>query len=895
MRVPLLVSLSLVALAAACRTQVPARCPALPAAGRLTSPARAVATPILIRGATIWTAAGAVLPSADLLLRGGRIAAIGALSAEAGVRVIDARGKHVTPGLIDPHSHLGVYPVPHLTGNADGNEVVRPVSASARAADALWPQDPGIARALAAGVTTALVVPGSANLIGGEGVTIRLIPGRSAEELRFPGAPATLKLACGENPKRTYGEKGGPHTRMGNVARVRALLVAASEYRRRWARHREKLAAWRARGCPAKGDGGGEPEAPKRDLELETMVRVLEGELQPHWHCYRADEMLLLLELARAHGFRVRAFHHATEAYKIRRELAREGTGAVVWVNWWGFKAEALDAIPENAAMLLATGALAALHTDSPVVAQRFVHEAAQAYFRGRDAGLPISEDQALRLVTAHPARLLGIEREVGTIEPGKRADLAIWDGHPFSVYTRVERVLVDGHEVYERGAGARPTDLELGLLSAPPPLEGTAPPVPPPTLEAGWLQAPLARLQPAPAQGPTLAITGASVVHTMSGPAVDGGVVLLRGGRVVEVGARVTIPAGATRIEARGGVVTPGLIAAETGLGLVEVSLEASATEGSPRGRGLGAVRASLRASDALNPAGLPVATARAAGFTTAIVGTRGGLLSGQGAAFDLRDPVAARDTLVAPVAQHAWLGLAATRALGSRAHALARLRALLDDARVLARSRAAVEGNRFRKLAAPPRELEALVPVIERRLPLVIHVHRAADILSVLRLAEEQQLRVVLSGAAEAWRVAGEIARARVPVLVEVDRNLPESFDSLAARFDNAARLDRAGVLVAFSAAGDAHDLRLLRQLGGIASAWGLPRDRALAALTVAPARVFGLHDRGLLSPGARANLVVWSGDPLELSTRPLAVVVDGELHSPVTRQTLLRDRYR
>jgi imidazolonepropionase-like amidohydrolase len=862
----------------------------------------------LIRGATVWTAAGQVLERTDVLLRDGRIAEVGrGLAAPAGARVVDGRGKHLTPGLIDPHSHLGVYPVPGVVGNRDGNEVAKPLSPQALALDGIWPQDPGISLALAAGVTTVHVIPGSANLVGGEGVVIKLIPGRSVAELQFPGAGRTLKMACGENPKRVYGKKGGPFTRMGNLARVRAAFYKAREYRRAWERYGAAIAQWKRRVervCRGQGNAGwhggrGEgllpPPAPARDPALETLAGVLDGRVRVHCHCYRADEMQRMLELGRQFGFTIRAFHHATEAYKVRDLLRRDGTGVVTWVNWWGFKAEALDAIPEAAGLLAEAGVLTSLHSDSPRVLQRFNQEGALAYFRARDLGLKVSPDFAIRLVTLNPARLLGIDRQTGSIERGKMADLTLWDRSPLSVYARAEKVFVDGRLVHDRLARERrPSDFELSWVPRPGPLG----PLPErqPTLPAGWsVPAPLLEKPPLAASKQVTAFVGAEV-HTMAGPPLPRGTVIVRGGRVAAVGQDLPAPPGARVIDGKGMVLTPGLVAAESALGLVEISLEKATVDNIPSGKKLPVVRADLRTWEALNPASPTIPVTRLEGFTTAVVRAFGGLVSGQAAAFDLAGQRPGEMRLAAPVAVHANLGQAGAAATGgSRALALMQLRRALGDARRLKQARAAVERRRYRELAAPVPELAALIPVIERRVPLVVTVHRAADILAALRLAREQQIRLVLSGGAEGWRVADAIARARVPVLVEVDRNLPASFDALGGRFDNAARLYRAGVVVALSAAGEAHNARFLRQEAGIAVAFGLPHEAALAALTSVPAAVFGLPDRGRIVSGARANLVLWSGDPLELSSRPRQVFIGGEARPLTSRQTRLRDRYR
>jgi len=433
----------------------------------------------LLRGAVVMTAAGQIFPRADLLVEGSKIAAVGPdLPTPAGATIIDLTGKTLTPGIIDTHSHLGVYAAPGLNGHSDGNEATAPNTAGVRAADAYFPQDPQIDRARAGGVTTMQILPGSANLFGGRSVTVRLHPGaRSVSDARFPGAPDGLKMACGENPKRVYGNKSGPSTRMGNVAGYRDAFQRAQEYERSWTKYRKDLSEWTAKKdapkpAPAsdKADARAdkppeEPTPPARDFALETLVGVLRGEILVHNHCYRADEMSIMLELAATYGFKIRSFHHATEAYKIADRLAAADTAASVWADWWGFKAEAFDGIRENAAMLTHAGARAIIHSDSPHGIQRLNQEAAKALYAGRLAGIAITDDQALRWLTANPAWALGIAERTGTLEPGKLADLVVWSGDPFSVYTVAEQVFIGGELVYARGQLEPRTDFELGYL----------------------------------------------------------------------------------------------------------------------------------------------------------------------------------------------------------------------------------------------------------------------------------------------------------------------------------------------------------------------------------------------------------------------------------------------
>ncbi|MEZ4473759.1 MAG: amidohydrolase [bacterium] len=415
---------------------------------------------LLIRDATLLTATH-LQPRIErgwLRLAGGLITDLGEGDAPAPLpdeQVIDAAGRVITPGLIDTHSHLGVYPQPGIAAHADGNEATSPVTAGLKVAESFWPQDPAIQRAVVGGVTTIQVLPGSANLMGGRSVVLKLHPAREVEAMRFPGAPDGLKMACGENPKRVYGDRGSlPSTRMGSLAAMRERLIAARRYRQRWA-------AWRAK-FPDEKDATEPP--PDRDLTLETLAGVLDGTILVHIHCYRADEMLQQLRLAREFGYRVRSFHHAVEAYKIRDVLRDEGVSVSTWADWYGFKIEADDAIEENLALLAEAGVRGILHTDSPLGIQRMNQEAAKAWFAGRQADIQVSEAEALRWLTANPAWALGIDARTGTLEAGKMADLVIWDRSPFSVYARALQVYIDGRLRHDAEAPGAPwSDFEVG------------------------------------------------------------------------------------------------------------------------------------------------------------------------------------------------------------------------------------------------------------------------------------------------------------------------------------------------------------------------------------------------------------------------------------------------
>ncbi|HXT17859.1 MAG TPA: amidohydrolase family protein [Gemmatimonadaceae bacterium] len=411
-------------------------------------------TPTYIYNVTILTAAGPAIHNGAVVLSDGKIAAVGttAMDVPAGAVRIDGNGKYLTPGIIDVHSHLGVYAAPGVDALSDGNEATNPTTPYVWAEHSVWPQDPQFPRNLAGGVTTLQVLPGSANLIGGRSVVLKVVPARTVQGMKFPGAKYGLKMACGENPKRVYAQRG-PSTRMGNVAGYRAAWIAAEEYRRRWDK-------WNA-------DHKGDP--PSRDLGNETLAEVLRGNILVHNHCYRADEMAQMIDIAHEFGYKIRAFHHGVEAYKIADLLAKEGIGAAVWADWGGFKMEAVDAIRGNLALLQHAGVKTIVHSDDPSGSQRLNQEAAKGMAEGRKLGITISDDEAIKWLTINPAWALDLDRQIGSIETGKNADVVLWSGNPFSVYTRAEKVWIDGAMLFDRLDPQQRwrTDFELGFIPA--------------------------------------------------------------------------------------------------------------------------------------------------------------------------------------------------------------------------------------------------------------------------------------------------------------------------------------------------------------------------------------------------------------------------------------------
>jgi len=434
----------------------------------------------LIRAGTLLTGSGTRLEQTDVLIENGRIMAVGPnLSAPAGALVIDAAGRWVTPGIIDIHSHLGVYASPGVNAQEDGNELTNPVTPNVWAEHSIWPQDPGFEKALEGGVTTLEILPGSGNLIGGRSVVVKNVHATTYQAMKFPDAPYGLKMACGENPKRVYGSKGQfPSTLMGDVAGYRQAFADAQDYRNQWDKYYRDLAEYEKKKRSAdstsvakekKGDEKKEPTLPvppKRDLKSETLVGVLKGDIRVQMHCYRSDQMATMLDVADEFGFKIAAFHHAVEAYKIADLLAQRGVCAAMWADWWGFKMEAYDGIQENIAIVDASAnSCAMLHSDSEDGIQRLNQEAAKAMAKGVRAGLKIPPERAIRWLTANPAKALGLEDRIGTLEPGKNADVVVWSGNPFSVYALADQVFIDGALAFDRAhpAPKPPSDFLLG------------------------------------------------------------------------------------------------------------------------------------------------------------------------------------------------------------------------------------------------------------------------------------------------------------------------------------------------------------------------------------------------------------------------------------------------
>jgi imidazolonepropionase-like amidohydrolase len=400
---------------------------------RQSSPASQTETPtfkndVVIKGATLLTVTHGRIPNGSIYIHNGKIAAIGkTVNAPANATVIDATGKWVMPGIIDSHSHIAL--------DDDVNEATSPVTPQMMMKDAFDYDDKAIYRALAGGVTTSLLLHGSANMIGGQAIVIKHKYGLGRDQMLFPGAPQSIKFASGENPKRVYGQRNQlPSTRMGNFEVMRQSFLDARHYMQEWDAYEAKV---------KKGDKDATP--PKKDLKLDALADILRGKLLVQIHCYRADEFLTEMALAKEFGYKVRAFHHALEAYKVADKIAANGVAIATWPDWWGFKYEAWDGIPWNAAICLRKGVRVALKSDSGDVTRRLNQEAGKIIHYG------VSEDDALKMITLNPAWIIGVDDRVGSLDVGKDADITIWNSYPLSSTALVDEVLIDGDVFFNR------------------------------------------------------------------------------------------------------------------------------------------------------------------------------------------------------------------------------------------------------------------------------------------------------------------------------------------------------------------------------------------------------------------------------------------------------------
>lgn len=834
----------------------------------------------LIRGATVLTVSGDPIPNGSVLVRGGKIAAVGAaVEAPSGTPVVDGKGMYLSPGIIDCHSHNAV--------QGGVNETSLSVTSMVGTDDALDPEDVDLYRDLAGGVTTGNILHGSANAIGGRNQVIKYRWGMDAEGLKFQGAPPGIKFALGENPKRAgnppMGQGRYPATRLGVEDVIRDAFNRAKAYTRDWQVYQDK----KARGLAVL--------PPRRNLELESLAEVLQGKRLVHCHCYRTDEILMMIRIADEFGFKVATFQHVLEGYKVAKEIAAHGAGGSTFSDWWAYKIEAYDAIPYNAAIMTRAGVLTSINSDSAEEARHLNQEAAKCMKYGG-----LTENEALRLVTLNPAKQLRIDKWVGSIEVGKDADLALFDAHPLSPRAMPRKVWIDGRLYFDRERDRerlKEVEAEKERLrkqeTGARPSAVTPPPVPTPAVEIPTLSpVPFADPFP-PAQRGLIAIRNARV-YPVSGSPLERATVVVEDGRIKAVGKDAPIPTGARIIEGEGLRVYPGMIDTNTELGLSEIgSIRETADTNENR-----PYTPQVRAYDGIHPESEHLPVTRVAGVTTALSLPSGGTLSGQPVLINLDGSNITELCVLRSAGISANLPTPG-RTADARKEFETRTRELtdlLDDARHYWQAREAVRKDSKLPPVRHDERLESLVPLVRRQVPLFAFATTRAAMRAAVEFASRQKLRLVLVGAEEAGKLIEYLKGKGVAVLYGPVQNLPAAEDdAYDLPYSTPALLAKAGIPFAITTSSTAFS-RTLPFETGTAVGNGLSEADALRAITLWPAQILGVADRlGSIEPGKIANLVITDGDLLEIRSNVRHVIINGRDVPLESRHTRLWQQYR
>lgn len=843
----------------------------------------------------VWTAAGEVLESASILIQDGVIRALGSdAQAPDGVTIIDGSGLTAIPGLVDEHTH---------TASLATNEGTVPIVPEVRILDVLNPEDFNIYRALSGGITTARTMHGSSNPIGGTSATIKMRWGmETKEQLLVPGAPMFVKFALGENvtrksmPPGAGGPRRFPASRQGVEAIYVEAFTAAAEYRAEWNAYRENPGAFRV--------------PPRKDLRLETLVAIMEGRIGIHAHSYRADEILALMRVAERFGFKIGVMTHVLEGYKVAKEMAEHGAGGSTFSDWWQYKLEAYDAIPHNASIMHAQGVLTAINSDISWLQSFMIHEFPKAAKYGA-----VPKEEALRMLTLYPARMLSLDDRIGSLEVGKDGDVALLNGDPFNTYVRVEKTVVDGIVYYDLSDEAGTRDEPFHAMAPPPRTSVSAPDV---TWTAGGYD-------PGPADEllteTSFALVGGTV-HPVSSPPIENGVVIVRAGSITAVGTQdqISVPDDLTRIDATDKHIYPGMIDPLTNLGIYEFGAVGQATDQTETGR----YNPHIRAVPAIVPYSAAINVARANGITTALVTQTSGVIQGTAGVVQLRgdtyekmaiEPEAAlmvnfpapRD---APgsrgqwdafegrsyVSEHAGVGAEPPFFVSAAFHQDAEAAPELTGERMEELlglfKRAKAFGLRPTVAQDPTAPFEAnvwggdrvilgaLQPALRGEVPVFFTANSEWQIKTLFVFLDEfPEIRGVVVGGLEAFKVADDLARRDVPViLTEAYSPTSNRDESITANYRNAALLQAAGVKIAFGT-GSTSDVRNLPYHAAHSVAFGLPQDEGLKAVTLNTAEILGMGGRtGSVEPGKRADLLVTDGDPLQMLTKVDRMFIGG-----------------
>ena len=854
----------------------------------------------LIKSARVLTATHGTLEDTDILVQNGKIVKLGrGLVAPSGTVTIDAKGKVVAPGIVDAHSHRA----------ADGtNEGAESITGEVRMGDILNLSALSVWQALASGHTSAMILHGSANAIGGQSVVIKYKYGASADEAKIPDAPRMIKFALGENVTRKSSTTNNrfPSTRMGQEAVYRRGFTEAIQYKKDWDAF----------------NAGKTKVKPRRDLRLETLSDILQKKIWVQCHCYRSDEMLMMVRLSQEFGFKIGALQHALEAYKIAPELAKAGIGISIFEDEWSFKQVGYDAIPWNAMICKKAGVNVSINTDGLSGTTALNIDAAKTMRFGG-----FTEEEALQTITINPAKELGIDHRAGIIEVGKDADLAIWDGHPMSVYSKCDLTMIEGKVYFER-RDAFGIDSTSVIKTK---------------LDRKVNRAENDRL---PSKSNTYAITNA-MIHPITGPVIKSGTVVIQDGKILSVGTDVSIPSGASVINGNGLHVYPGFIDGQTSMGLMEISPIPVMNDN----REMGTFNADLDSMTNIWVESAHFAPARFNGVTNVFSAPTGGTISGQGAVINTdgytteQMGVARKAGLIVNFAggrgrpQFDMCDMVDTSILYGGAGKTGQMDGSIGDEKLSLQQletyydflggRLPVQDGGFfqdgggggdngveayfnkatkymNDRAANPDMpvdlgMEAMIPYLKGKKLVVLGARSASQIRSAVAFAQKYHLKAAISGAAEAWKETTLLRNAGIPVIIApagastLGANTTENtWDPYDTPYVRAGLLAKAGVKFCFQS-GEGSNTMMLPFKVGEHCAYGLPVDEALKALTIYPAQIFGVDDKlGSIEPGKMGNIIVTDGDPFELTTTMRYVFIDGQPRKLVSKHTMLRDKY-
>ncbi|MCH9652311.1 MAG: amidohydrolase family protein [Planctomycetes bacterium] len=799
---------------------------------------------LLLKNGTVITVTGEILKNTSILVKKGKISAIGkTFLVPTNVVEIDATGLYVMPGIIDTHSHIMI---------TDGiNESSQSIVPEVRIKDVVNTSDPAEYRALAGGVTTARLFHGSANVIGGQDAVVKLKYGKTAREHILQDAPQGVKFALGENVK--WQTARFPNTRMGVEATLQRAFLEAIDYRRQWQEY-EKIKKTR---------GKNKQLPPRRDLRLEALADIVNHDKFIHSHCYRADEILMLLRVASHLGIRVWSLQHVLEGYKVAPEILAHGASCSTFSDWWAYKIEAFDAVPHNAALLNEAGVNTVIKSDDRELIRHLYLEAAKTVRYGN-----MSFNEALRTITINPARELGLDQRIGSIEIGKDADFAIFNGHPLNAYSRCEMTIVDGEVCFDRKK--QPTAM---LNSA--------------EQRSHSPKVQIAQRKTASISFPgdgvkEYAIVGATL-HPVDGEDISDGMIVIKGTKIDYVGLEKTLPENIMIINAKNLHVYPGMIDSGSTLGLTEIDKVRETRDYSESGD----LQPDLRTGVAINPDSELFPVARAGGITSVLVCPRNGLIAGQASLVQTAGWTAPEMVMDLEAGlQIIW---------STKEERQQELADFLKKARLYLKLKKQTKKSTQNRPVTDPR-YEALIPYLTQKKPVFIEANSQKEIVGALLFIEKEELKAIITGGTDAWKLTSELKARKVSVIVgPVMKRPQENYDPFDAPYANAGHLYEAGVPFCIRS-NSAWNSRNAPFEAAMAVAYGLPEQAALRAITLSAAEILGVEKQiGSLTEGKLANLIIADGSPLQHTSHIKAVCVSGKLLRPESKQTRLYERYR